>query len=67
MLLGGKLFAAAAVYREASGQSESMIVAPYPDEAAARAAFANLRRNLDPYLQVLEAGGDFLVFKDFQK
>jgi hypothetical protein len=65
LLLGGKIFAAAAVYRRASGQSELMIAAPYADEAAARAAFANLRRNLDTYLQVLEAGADFLVFRDF--
>ena len=41
-------------------------MAPYADAARARAAFANLRRNLDPYLQVLGAGVDFFVFKDFQ-
>ena len=66
LLLGGKIFAAAAVYRRASGLSELMIIAPYADETAARAAFANLSRNLDPYLQIFEAGGDFLVFKDFK-
>jgi hypothetical protein len=66
LLLGGKIFAAAAVYREASGQSYTMIVAPYADDALARAAFANLRRNFDSYLQVLGAGTDFFVFKDFQ-
>jgi hypothetical protein len=64
--LEGKIFAAAAVYREASGASYTMIVAPYADAALARAAFANLRQNFDPYHQVLGAGADFFVFKDFQ-
>lgn len=64
--LEGEIFAAAAVYREASGPSYTMIVAPYADAAMARTAFANLRRNLDSYLQVLGAGADFFVFKDFQ-
>jgi len=66
LLLGGKIFAAAAEYHEASGQSYTMIAVPYADAAPARAAFANLRRNLDPYLQVLGARADFFVFKDFQ-
>jgi len=66
LLLEGKIFAAAAVYREVSGPSYTMIVVPYADAALARAAFANLRRNLDPYLQVLGAAADFFVFKDFQ-
>jgi hypothetical protein len=66
MQLGGRIFAAAAVYREASGQSYTMIAVPYADAAGARAAFASLRRNLDSYLQVLGAGTDFFVFKDFQ-
>jgi len=64
--LGGKIFAAAAVYREAAGAGYTMIVAPYADAAVARAAFANLHRNLDSYLQVLGAGADFFNFKDFQ-
>jgi hypothetical protein len=64
--LGGRLFAAAAVYREASGLSYTLIVAPYADEADARGAFSHLRRSLDPYLQVLGADGDVILFKDFQ-
>ena len=64
--LGGRVFAAAAVYREPSGQGYTMIVVPYPDETIARAAYAGLRRNLDQYLQVVGAGADFFVFKDFQ-
>ncbi len=66
LLLGGRIFAAAAAYREASGPGHTMIVAPYADAALARAAFANLRRNFDPYHQVLGAGADFFVFRDFQ-
>jgi len=66
LLLAGKTFAAAAVYREASGASFTMIVAPYGDDASARAAFANLRRNLDRYIQVVGDGADFFIFKDFQ-
>lgn len=66
LLLGGRIFAAAAMYREAAGQSYTMIVAPYADAAQASAAFANLRRSLDTYLQVLGAGADFFIFKDFQ-
>lgn len=64
--LGGKIFAAAAVYREASGPSYTMIVAPYADAALARGAFANLRGHLDRYIQVVGEGADFLIFKDFQ-
>jgi hypothetical protein len=64
--LGGKVFAAAAVYREASGPSYTMIVAPYADAAFARGAFENLRGHLDRYIQVVGAGADFFNFKDFQ-
>ena len=64
--LEGKIFAAAAVYRDAAGPSHTLIVAPYADAAGAAGAFANLRRNLDPYHKVLEAGDDFFVFQDFQ-
>ncbi|MFH2107624.1 MAG: DUF6599 family protein [Chrysiogenia bacterium] len=66
LLLGGKIFAAAAAYHEASGPGHTMIVVPYADAALARAAFVNLRQNFDPYHQVLGAGADFFVFKDFQ-
>jgi hypothetical protein len=66
LLLGGKIFAAAAVYREPAGADYTMIVAPYADVAMARSAFANLRRNLDRYIQVTGEGADFFIFKDFQ-
>jgi hypothetical protein len=66
LLLAGSVFAAAAVYRDGADRSYTLIVAPYPDNASASRAFANLRRNLDSYHKVLEAGGDFFVFRDFQ-
>jgi hypothetical protein len=66
LLLAGKIFAAAAAYREASGASYTMIVAPYADVALARAAFAHLRGNLDSYIQVVGGGADMFIFKDFQ-
>jgi hypothetical protein len=53
LLLGGKIFAAAAAYREPAGAGYTMIVAPYPDAALARGAFANLRGHLDRYIQVV--------------
>jgi len=64
--LEGKRFAASAEYRDPSGAGHALIVAPYEDEAKAAAAFANLRRNLDPYHRVLETGESHFVFKDFQ-
>ena len=64
--LNGRIFAAAAVYRDGAGQEHTRIAAAYPDDAAAARAFVHLRRNLDPYHQVLEAGDDFFVFQDFQ-
>lgn len=66
LLLEGKRFAASAAYRDPSGAGHTLIVAPYEDEAAAAGAFANLRRNLDPYHRLLEAGEGYFVFKDFQ-
>jgi hypothetical protein len=64
--LGGRIFAAAAMYREQAGAGYTMIVAPYGDGVLARAAFDNLRRNLDRYIQVTGGDNDFFNFKDFQ-
>ena len=64
--LNGRIFAAAAVYGTGAGPGHTLIVASYADAVAAASAFANLRRNLDPYHKVLEAGDDFFVFQDFQ-
>jgi len=64
--LEGKRFAASAAYRDASGSSCMLIVAPYEDAAVAAKAFAHLRRGLDPYLRVQAAGDGYFVFQDFQ-
>jgi len=66
LLLEGKRFAAAAAYRGGEGPAHTLIVVPYPDAAFAGRAFDNLRRHLDPYLQILAAGDDHFDFKDFQ-
>ena len=66
LMLGGRRFATAASYLDGTGAGHTLIVAPYGDVAAAALAFANLRRSLDPYLEVLEEAGDHFVFKDFQ-
>ena len=64
--LGGKIFAAAAAYREPTGASYTRIVTPYANTASARAAFTNLRNNLDRYIQVTGENNDFFNFKDFR-
>jgi hypothetical protein len=66
LLLQGKIFAAAADYRDPQGQALTLIVAPYADATSAQDAFNHLRRHLDPYLQVLTETGSAFVFKDFQ-
>jgi hypothetical protein len=66
LLLGGKIFAAAAAYREPTGAGYTQIVAPYGAPESARAAFEHLRRHLDRYIQVLGEGDGFFNFKDFQ-
>jgi hypothetical protein len=66
LTLGGKIFAAAAVYREPAGAGYTMIIAPYPDASLARGAFNNLRGHLDRYIQVVGEGAGFFNFKDFQ-
>jgi hypothetical protein len=66
LMLEGRRFAAAAAYLDESGAGYTLIVAPYEDAAAAGLAFAGLRRNLDPFLEVLAGDGEHFVFKDFQ-
>jgi len=65
LLLGRQATAVAATYRSANGEPHTRLVASYPDAAAARAAFANLRSKLDPQLKVLESAGDRVSFRDF--
>lgn len=61
--LGGRVTAVSGTYRGAQGKY-ALIVADYPDDAAARRAFEHVRRNLDPYLTVVEAGAMHVRFKD---
>ncbi len=64
--LGGEVFGAVADYRTADGNSCTLIVVLYPDLQRARAAWANLQANLDPYLEVLDQGANGLVFRDYR-
>ena len=64
--LGGRLTAAAAEYNDAPGRpAHTLVVAEYPDEGAARAAFAHLRANLDAEIRVLREAASSFVFRDY--
>jgi hypothetical protein len=63
--LDSAVTAVAADYTNEEHGQLTLIVAPYPDEAAAAAAFANLVENLDPYLERLEGDATHLVFEDY--
>jgi len=65
LLLGGRRMAVAADYRSAEGPW-TLILVPYPDEAAAKTAIAHLRANLDSYLDVVRERAGGFVFKDFK-
>jgi hypothetical protein len=65
--LGGRVFGALAAYRMPDGPSYTRLVVPYPDPAAAAAALAHLRANLDPYLKVTADRPDGFDFTDFQE
>jgi hypothetical protein len=64
--LGRRVTAVAGTYETPGGRS-TLIVADYPNAAAAAAAFAHLRRNLDTYLKVVDRSEKALVFQDFDK
>jgi hypothetical protein len=66
LLLGGRLIAVAGDYRGESGPW-TLVIVPYPDEAAAAAALSHLRAHLDSYLKVTDERGDGFVFKDFKE
>jgi hypothetical protein len=66
LLLGGRLTAVASDYPSEAGLLWTLIVAPYPDEAASAAALAHLRAYLDSYLEVVREDGSGFVFKDFK-
>lgn len=64
--LGGRVFGALAAYRLPDGPSFTRLVVPYPDEAAAAAALAHLRANLDAYVKVAADRPGGFDFVDFQ-
>jgi hypothetical protein len=65
--LGGRSFAAAADYRDGSGRTWTRLVAPYENEAAARAVWERLEARFDRYITVLSRSERQLLFCDFQK
>ncbi len=64
--LGGRVFGALGLYRTPAGAEHTRLVVPYPDEAAATAALAHLKANLDPYLKVTADRPDGFDFVDYQ-
>jgi hypothetical protein len=64
--LGGKVTGAAGDYRDAAGPT-TMVIVDYPTPAAAGAAFAHLKGNLDTYLKPTTATDTTLVFQDYEK
>ncbi len=60
-----RLTAVSARYEDAEGK-RTVILADYPDETSARAAFAHVRRSLDSYLTVLATNEWRLVFRDYK-
>jgi hypothetical protein len=64
--LGAKITGAAGDYKDAAGAT-SLVVVDYPTPAAAAAAFAHLKANLDSYLKPSSATATKLVFQDYEK
>ena len=58
--------AVAAEYAAEREATFTRIVAPYPDENAAAAAFENARVNLDPHLEVTGAKDSLTAFTDYE-
>lgn len=63
--LGGKVTAVAAEYTGGQKETTTLILVPYPNEAAAEKAFRHLVDNLDSYLEVVAKDARRLVFKDY--
>lgn len=67
----GQVIAVSGDYRAAPGPGAgdvwTLIISPYPDEAASAAALAHLRANLDSYLEVTKEKAEGFVFKDFKQ
>jgi hypothetical protein len=63
---GGRIFGALAEYRMPDGTSFTRLIIPYPNAAAAIAALAHLKANLDPYLKIVGDRPDGFDLVDFQ-
>lgn len=67
----GEVIAVSGDYRAAPGRGAgavwTLILSPYPDEAASAAALAHLRAHLDSYLEVTKEKAEGFVFKDFKQ
>lgn len=66
LLLDGKIFGAAADYKDPGSTAYTQIMIRYPDAAYARRAFTHLLSNLDPYLEIRQQKAGFFSFKDYQ-
>jgi hypothetical protein len=64
-LQDNKVVAVSGRYREAGGAETALLVAEYPSDAAAGAAYRRLADNLDPYLEVEQRGPAGFIFKDY--
>ncbi len=64
LLLNRKVTAVAGDYRDKDGATHTLIVAPYPDEAGARAALQNLGAHLDPLLRAEASEPARLLWRD---
>lgn len=64
--LGGRTFGALAGYRTAAGAEYNRLIVPYPDDAAAAAALAHLKANLDTYIEVTSDRPDGFDFVDYR-
>jgi hypothetical protein len=66
--LGGRVTAVAARYHDEDGDgSHYLLLAPYPDEAAASRAFRHVAAHLDPELRLLASDVSHLVLQDYAK
>ena len=64
--LRNHLFGVAATYRDRNSEFFSRLIIPYGTSARAKAAFAHLVSNLDPYLQITERKLDAFTFQDYR-
>jgi hypothetical protein len=64
--LGGKVMGIGVDLLDANQRKQTFLRIAYPDSAAARSAFENVKSNLDEYLTQIEAGSDTLTFQDYK-